>query len=695
MSLRCNLILTACLLPVFCAPHRLLSQEQTLPPVVVTGTRLGSVTHQTPYAVQVLGAHQLHGVLAARTLSEAISELPGVMTQKTAFGQGSPFIRGFTGYRTLVLVDGVRLNNSTFRDGPNQYLNTIDPFTISQAELLKGPASALHGSDAIGGTLNFLTQPTGNTGEWKGRWINRHRSAADAFTSRLEARGPLAQSVSVSLGISRKDFGDLRGGHGMGLQPQTGYDELDADAKLNWVLDDNRSITLTHLNVQQDDVPRTHKTIHAKSWHGTAVGSELQRELDQRRSLTYLRYEVNSALATLSWQRQEESRFRLRSHDRIDRQGFEVGTLGLSLNLESNSALGILHYGADWYHDRVNSFRQWYKSDGSVKSVAAQGPVADDATYELGGIFVQGIRSMMDERLDVVVGSRVDHASADANSVTFPGQAESRSLSDSWGQYTGNLRLLLHVDEAQRWNLFAGYGGGFRAPNLSDLTRLDSARSNEFEVPSAGLKPERYHAIEAGLKIDLPKFTSQIAFFYTDIADMIVRVPTGRIVDGEHEVTRRNSGDGFVHGFEIEAVFELSDSFDLFGSLAWMDGRLDTYPTSQPVLVREPLDRMMPLTGLAGLRWHLPENNAWLEAVVISSTRQAKLSSRDQTDTQRIPPGGTPGYTMLQLRGGWRLADNWQWTLGVHNLTNEDYRIHGSGLNEPGRGAVSTLEWRF
>jgi len=49
------------------------------------------------------------------------------MVQKTSQGQGSPFIRGFTGFRTLFLIDGIRLNNSAFRDGPNQYWNTVDP----------------------------------------------------------------------------------------------------------------------------------------------------------------------------------------------------------------------------------------------------------------------------------------------------------------------------------------------------------------------------------------------------------------------------------------------------------------------------------------------------------------------------------------------------------------------------------------
>jgi hemoglobin/transferrin/lactoferrin receptor protein len=53
-----------------------------------------------------------------------------------------------------LLIDGVRLNNSVFRDGPNQYWTTVDPLGLERAEVVKGPVSVLYGSDAVGGTVN-------------------------------------------------------------------------------------------------------------------------------------------------------------------------------------------------------------------------------------------------------------------------------------------------------------------------------------------------------------------------------------------------------------------------------------------------------------------------------------------------------------------------------------------------------------
>ena len=66
--------------------------------------------------------------LGFRTLPEALRYTPGVIVQKTAHGHGSPFIRGFTGRQNLFLLDGIRFNKSTFRGGPVQYWNTVDPF---------------------------------------------------------------------------------------------------------------------------------------------------------------------------------------------------------------------------------------------------------------------------------------------------------------------------------------------------------------------------------------------------------------------------------------------------------------------------------------------------------------------------------------------------------------------------------------
>ncbi|HRV81833.1 MAG TPA: Plug domain-containing protein, partial [Planctomycetota bacterium] len=93
-----------------------------------------------------------------RTLPEALRDVPQVMVQETSYGQGSPYLRGFTGFGTVLLVDGVRLNNSVFRAGPNQYWNTVDITSLDRLEVELGPNSPLYGSDALGGVVRAFTR---------------------------------------------------------------------------------------------------------------------------------------------------------------------------------------------------------------------------------------------------------------------------------------------------------------------------------------------------------------------------------------------------------------------------------------------------------------------------------------------------------------------------------------------------------
>jgi hemoglobin/transferrin/lactoferrin receptor protein len=86
---------------------------------------------------------------------------------------------------------------------------------------------------------------------------------------------------------------------------------------------------------------------------------------------------------------------------------------------------------------------------------------------------------------------------------------------------------------------------------------------------------------------------------------------------------------------------------------------------------------------------------AWIEALVTSAHAQEHLSPGDEADTGRIPPGGTPGYTAYTLRGGWQPYEFVTLTLSVENITNKDYRIHGSGQNEAGTNFIMGLDVRY
>ncbi|QNN22894.1 TonB-dependent receptor [Planctomycetales bacterium ZRK34] len=665
---------------------------------VITARRGSERVFDSPFMINTVGSREILE-RAYRSTPEALRFVPGVMVQKTANGQGSPYIRGFTSFRTLFLIDGVRLNNSTFREGPNQYWATVDPLTVQRYEIVKGPSSVLYGSDAIGGTVNAVTRDPYTYGAGfnaGGRAYYRVSSAENSHTGRGEVSASFDQQTGFLLGGTGRHFGDVIGGQDVGRQPDTGYDEYDVDFKAEHYFNDSTRLVLSHQRVRQNNVPRTHSTVDAVSFHGTTAGSNLQRDLDQERELTYVQLHaeniedsfIDTLRGSLSWHVQSETEDRIRGGGARTIQGFDNGSLGVWLQAESPTEIGRFTYGVEYYHDNVNSF-----STGN----SIQGPVADDATYDLLGLYVQDqILFGENDELEIQLGGRFTYAAADADKVRDPVTSSQISVENDWTAFTGSARAVYHLVPDQL-NIFGGVSQGFRAPNLSDLTRFDIARSGEQELPAPGLDPEHYIAYEVGIKAQNKDAAVQVSYFYTDISDMIVRVPQDDPATiGVLEVAKVNAGDGHVFGVELGTAWNVTESWSLFGNIAWMEGEIDTFTATTPaVAATEYLSRVQPIITNLGVRYDDPNMPWYVEFTATIADRADKLSSGDVRDTSRIPPGGTPGYAILSLRGGYQVTDQLLLTLGLENLTDEDYRVHGSGSNEPGFNAILGVEMKF
>ncbi len=690
-------------------PHPAPTAAEATPPVlfpslIVSATGFGADPFQMPFSTSVVTSDWFNQRLP-RTLPAALEELPGLMVQKSSSAQSAPYLRGFTGFRTLLLVDGIRLNNSVFREGPNQYWGTIDPFAISRLEVIKGPSSVSFGSDAVGGTVNAISvgpAPVGTGSRAGGRAAYRYASADDSHTTRLEATGQIHDRLGAQLGVSYKNFHDLRAGRGTGTQPRTGYAEAAADGNLTYRLGEHARLTALWQRFTQDDAWRTHSTVFGGTWQGTRPGNDLQRSLDQRRQLFAVQLHADQAAGpvhkfhvSLSHQTQQEDQYRLRHDGRREDSGFGVGTLGAFVQAQSRSTLGRWVYGGDLYRDRVDSHSVRHRADGSLAQVDIQGPVADDATYDLAGAYVEN-RLPRFGPLDVILGGRYNYAAADARRVRDPVTGAVKGLAADWRSLVGSLRGVIHLGPEGRHNLFAGFSEAFRAPNLSDLTRFDIAEGGQIETPAPGLKPEYFVTGEAGWRTRQERWSATIAWFRTAIRNQIIRTPTGARVDGLAEVTKRNSGAGLVHGLELAASVQLPPAWTLSGALTWMEGELDYFPAANSsLLVRAPLSRVMPVTGHLALRWEPRPARRWVEFAVSAAGRQDRLAPGDLVDTERIPAGGTPGYAIGKVRAGWRPTPALTLTAALENVTDEDHRIHGSGLNEPGRNLVLAADYRF
>lgn len=683
-----------------------LTAQTVLDDVLVSATLDEDRGRDLPYSAAVID-ERTFTERSYPSLPDALRDTPGVYVPRTAPGQSSPVIRGFTGFRNLLLIDGIRLNNSVFREGANQYWATVDPFLVQRLELVKSASSVLFGSDAIGGAVNAITKsPTAPadaargafyaTGTAEYRWASGDQSHTGHVASSLGQAG----LWGLRFGFSPLSVGDLRAAE-IGRQSHTGYDGFSFDGRLDLALTPTTRLTLAYQQTALNDVWRTHSTLYAVPYAGTTPGTDRERILDQRRQLAYAQLIYNdpdswlsAARFSLSWHRQEEWQERVRGAGRRDRSEFTVDTLGLFFEVDAaRTPLGDLAAGVSFYRDFVDSAASSFSASGAFLGREIQGPVGDDATYDQFGVFVQD-RIALGPAVDLYLGARYSHVATDIGQLEDPDTGRATSYDQAWDNVVGHARLHWRALDRDRLSIFASAGQGFRAPNLSDLSRLDAARSDERQIPALDLEPEHYTTFEFGFRSDLGSVQFGATYFYTRIEDQITRTPTGAVVDGERIVTKRNSGEGFVQGVEADASWQLARGWRVFGHLSYTDGQLDQYPTSDLRLVREPISRLFPFQYQLGLRWE-PTPTLSVELIGSGAIRASRLNSADRADTERFPPDGTPGWFTLDLRANWEPRENLQLTAALENLTDAAYRYHGSGSNQPGTSVVLGARVKF
>jgi hemoglobin/transferrin/lactoferrin receptor protein len=297
------------------------------------------------------------------------------------------------------------------------------------------------------------------------------------------------------------------------------------------------------------------------------------------------------------------------------------------------------------------------------------------------------------DRLGLQAGGRYTYAAVDADSVRAP-DGSRIAIADDWDEFAANLHLRYRLLDG--CNVYGGVSQGFRAPSLSDLSSFDIARSGEQEVPTPGLGEEHFLGYEIGTKIRTGTVSAQAAFFYTDIQDQILRFPTGATnPTGQPIVTKANVGDGYVQGTEFQLDWTFVERTSLFAVNTWQYGRVSNFNGAGLARNEEFVSRLMPLTTIVGLRWEDAEGRLHASTEVVRAEDAEKTSAGDNRDTQRIPPGGTPGYTIWNLRCGWQIDDRATLELACENITDVDYRVHGSGSNALGRNFLVGMRVQF
>ena len=644
------------------APHDR-ERARTLDELVVTASPLQPGSEEVIQPVEVLAGEELDARKAG-TLGETVSRAVGVQSSFFGAGVGRPVIRGQEGARVQVLDGGLgALDASTISA---DHAVAIEPFLADQIEILKGPATLLYGSGAVGGAVNVVD---GRIPE----------AVPEAVTGRAELRGNTGADERT--GLFRVD-----GGAGRWAWHADAFRRETEDYRIPGFAES----TEAHVDGEEEggafgrlpnSALRTHGGAFGASWIGDAgyLGTALSTYRNEygipghaheegeghaeeavRIDLERTRLDLQGAW-TAPFANVESLRLHLARNDyrHLELEGDEIGTRFDNDGVEGR--LELVHAPlAQW---RGAAGLQFGRRD--FAALGEEAFVPPSLSRDL-GLF------LLEEReagaWKVEAGLRHDRVELDP-----AGGARARDF----GASSLSLGAQYEVDE--RLHLSAGFDRAERAPTAEELySDGPHVATQSYELGDDDLATEVANQLELGAHLHAGPLEAKFSVFQTRYDDFIFLAGSDETRE-ELPLRRWTQADATFRGVEAEATVRLADN----GSGAW-DLRVFGDKVHASLDAGGPLPRIVPARVGAELRW---ERDGW----------RARLGALRHDDQERVAAfeTRTPGYTLFDAH----LARHWDgerfgWEVFVDatNLTDREARVHTSFLKDlaplPGRSVA-------
>jgi outer membrane receptor protein involved in Fe transport len=674
--------------------------------ITVTATRGRRDPFDLPWAVSVATREdvQRNGSFVA---VNALSRRNAAIWYDERTGTTSDLIiRGFAGFNLLTLVDGNTLSTLWGEGGfgADDMFGKIDPEMVERIEVVRGPASAMYGSNALGAVVNVISRsaPSDFTEEgFRGGGRVRLATATvnDAWSARYEAWAA-TPDVRLLVGGSAREFDHLEGGGDLGELAPTDGRERNWDFSGDLRTSPGRTLRATVQDVHRDGIKRYYRPFQDNENDREAVGLFWT---DTNRTWLWDRFEARAY-----WQEKvDRRRFfeELPSGRRgaLDKIGvattrtFQVGT-------QIVKELGgghVLTGGLSLELDKGDS------PDDEQFTYVFPKPKRRDAPLSEwwdGGVYVLD-EWRVSEAWSLIASARADRMllETDVDSAYRPAVGDPRDdeIRETTTAYTGGLGTVWRV--RPDLHLVADWSRGYRqnAPNfgirqlgdgvLVPSGLLDPTTSDNFEVGAKGRSE--------GMRWEAFVYQSRISNWQGDLRASTFAGRDWFDFDGdgvrdanEDVVEQVEGGDAKLYGIELSARVQphalgatwIPPSWTVWGSFARNVGRVDGTETHPE---EEPLRHVQPTRLLMGLRWDdvdHPRTGLHLELVadmvnrfhdIPSDRRETDLAWREDPQDGSSPLlrsyAGTPGYTILSLYGGANLTEQITLRVGVENLTDK------------------------
>ncbi len=646
---------------------------------------------------------------APASLADAARGHTGVSVQQTTPGQGTIYVRGLAGREVVYLVDGVRFSTAIFRSPNNAPLGLIDPLSLFWMEVIRGPSSVLHGSDALGGVIvmNTTLPPFAETPTTLVKAYTALSTNALGHMSRVSVAHQRSQ-WSAHAGFSWASFGDVTPGGGLvspvphsfvgaaksdGYAPGaysraqlgTGYSRLAADGVFRLSLGEK---TEAVLRAQWSERPELIRYDEITPRFGTKPARAESTIGPARRVMTSLTLSHGPALLTLAWQQIGDDLYR-RNYDELG--GRLIPAMRATLERTRSDALsarGELRFvsddkkrgaifGVEAIHDTIKS-QAWAVNlaTGALGDAPSRYPNGSKMTQ--GGLFAQ-LESEIFPTLKGHLGVRGAFFALD-----IPAGVR-RSLFDAAAS------VGLRWAPAEHLAFVLNGGRGVRSPNIEDYAGAGTRAGGRIQIPNQGLSPEHTHSVDVGVKIHSKLIRAEAFVFALRFDDAIGVTSTtvngeSRASDGSRYVTSANASRLDFYGVESDLRVGYEKKGGAYGRFLLVKYNEKSAPGVSAS------ERVATPPSLVLGAWLHPTAKLRLEAFAHG---RGAMNNTARVDDNRIPTGGTDAFVTVHARAAYAVTSDVTARLGVDNLTNVKALEYGSGFHLPGISVMAGLEARL
>jgi hemoglobin/transferrin/lactoferrin receptor protein len=551
-------------------------------------------TDASPQSVAVITRDDI--ALRSKSVTSQIgAEEAGVDVQRTGPTMGGIFVRGLTAAKVNVFIDGVRYSTSAQRGGVNTFFNLIEASNLDSVEILRGPNSAMYGSDSLGGSIQFISESPALSGieGFHGKASSYFNSADAGFGSNLSSSYS-AGRFGLLANIAGRRTSRLRTGGGIdsrsaltrflglpstvfypGRMNDTAFTQYGGMLHHTWRLHGDSQFIGHYQRSQQDGGKRADQLLGGDG--------NLQAELrNLMLDFTYLRYDgrrlgwLDQLSATYSYNSQREERVnqggngnpRAAITHEPERTSVHGAQFSAARQLIPSLALAA---GGDFYREHIAAPSYGYNPANGVFSVR-RGRVPDGSLYHNGGAYLQSMANLAGGRLRLLGNLRFNRATYSSRAADSP-LVNGQPLwpDDSLRDGSFAFRAGASVAVTPGVHLTGSVSRGFRAPHVTDLGTLGLTGSG-FEVaapdlagmgatigstagadavstgmPVVQVKPERSLTYEGSLRFVRSKVSGEATVFANRIHDNIAKqsliLPAGAVGKflGSDRITSQNA----------------------------------------------------------------------------------------------------------------------------------------------------------